>query len=136
MALPETMRAMRFHEYNPKAYQVDQVPVPKPAPYELLLESKAAGFCASDWMYRRGDPGLPKCTLPMTASHEPTGVVVAKGDRVKDFKVGDRVASLAPINQCGTYPLAVREHRSYCCAQTTATTVEQTTHYTATTGNL
>jgi D-arabinose 1-dehydrogenase-like Zn-dependent alcohol dehydrogenase len=98
--IPSTMRAARWHKPN-TPYSIDEVETPKPAPYELLLKTAAAGFCASDWAYRRGDPKLPQSKLPMTASHEPTGTVVAKGDSVKGFSIGDRVAALAPINQCG-----------------------------------
>ncbi len=40
--------------------------------------------------------------LPCTASHEGTGIVVAVGSNVSNFKPGDRVMSGLPRNPCGT----------------------------------
>lgn len=40
-------------------------------------------------------------SLPCTASHEGTGIVVAVGDEVTNFRKGDRVMSGLPRNQCG-----------------------------------
>lgn len=39
--------------------------------------------------------------LPCIASHEGTGIVVAVGDKVNDFKKGERVMSGLPRNPCG-----------------------------------
>ena len=41
--------------------------------------------------------------LPLVPSHEPSGVVVKLGEGVTDFKVGDRVGSLAFGDACGEY---------------------------------
>ena len=39
--------------------------------------------------------------LPCTASHEGTGIVVATGSEVNNFKKGDRVMTGLPRNPCG-----------------------------------
>ncbi len=80
-------------------------PIPALKPGELLLEVHASGICGSDLMewYRR--PRAP-CVL----GHEVAGQVVATGDGVQQFQVGDRVAAThhVPCLEC-RYCLSGRE---------------------------
>ena len=54
--------------------------------------------------------------LPCIASHEGTGIVVALGSDVHDFKQGDRVMVSPPRDRCGHCPdcLGPEGYRQYC----------------------
>jgi propanol-preferring alcohol dehydrogenase len=45
--------------------------------------------------------GVFHSPLPITMSHEGTGVVVSKGSQVSNFDIGDRVMSGIPLHPCG-----------------------------------
>jgi len=64
-----------------------------PAANELQIAIKATGLCGSDCSYyskfRNGD--LQACE-PLSLGHESAGVVVAIGQSVTGYQIGDRVA--------------------------------------------
>jgi threonine dehydrogenase-like Zn-dependent dehydrogenase len=77
-----------------------EFPVPTPAYDEVLIEVRSSGLCGSDiHAYRRpkshNDP-----RAGMIGGHEPSGVVVALGDGVTNYRVGDRVFAYH-ISGCG-----------------------------------
>ncbi len=82
---------------RPGVVQVEERPVPRPGPGELLVEVDHCGICGSDihllfegWA---GEPGL-------VAGHEWTGTVAATGDGVEEWAVGDPVVG-GPSPRCG-----------------------------------
>ncbi len=92
------MKAARF--YSAKDLRVDDVPRVDPVGDEVQIQVKFCGICGSDiHEYEDGPiftPGttpqyVTGCTNPVTMGHEFSGVVVAVGPDVKNFKVGDRV---------------------------------------------
>jgi propanol-preferring alcohol dehydrogenase len=70
--------------------QYKQIPVPKPAPDQVLVNIKYSGVCHTDWHMKQGDWPLHG-TFPLVGGHEGAGIVVAKGELVKDVEIGDRV---------------------------------------------
>ena len=54
--------------------------------------------------------------LPCTGSHEGTGIVVAVGSKVDNFKEGDRIMSGIPVNECGECPSCKKgdDYKQYC----------------------
>ena len=64
----------------------------------LLLKVKACGFCGSD--LRTYHFGHKNVTPPWIIGHEVAGEVVEVGKKVKDFRVGDRLAVAPPV-YCG-----------------------------------
>jgi alcohol dehydrogenase, propanol-preferring len=64
----------------------------------MLLKTVVASLCHTDSMVTAGK--FPT-KLPCTGSHEGTGVVVAVGEKVQNFKTGDRVMSGIPVGPCG-----------------------------------
>lgn len=92
------MLAVRF--YKPGELKVEQVPIPEPAPGELVAKSQVALTCGTDVkMLKRGHP-LAK--PPQIMGHEFAGTVSDVGPGVENFKVGMRVvaANSAPCNRC------------------------------------
>jgi L-iditol 2-dehydrogenase len=72
--------------YRNSDVRLEQRPVPKIGPGEILVKVRASGVCGSDVLewYRIK-------TAPRVLGHEIAGEVVEVGDGVKDFKAGDRV---------------------------------------------
>ncbi|KVE43594.1 MDR/zinc-dependent alcohol dehydrogenase-like family protein [Burkholderia sp. BDU5] len=99
-ALPATMRAVVCH--GPEDYRLEQVPVPKPGPDEILTEVELVGICMGDIKTFRGAPSFwgdavqPRYVKPpMIPGHEFVCRVVALGlgAERRGVKVGDRVIS-------------------------------------------
>jgi len=87
--------AMRVHEYGgPEKLRWDQVQVGAPGEGQVLVRNTAVGLNFVD-TYQRS--GLYPTPLPFTPGSEGAGVVEAVGPKVRDFKVGDRVAYSSPI---------------------------------------
>lgn len=65
-----------------------RIPVKQPGPDEVLINVKFSGVCHTDLHAMMGD--WPLATkLPLVGGHEGAGVVVARGDLVKDIEIGD-----------------------------------------------
>jgi L-iditol 2-dehydrogenase len=81
-----TMRAAVYN--GPGDIRIEDYPMPDaPNAGELLVRVRACGVCGSDvtdWYM------TPRA--PAVLGHEPAGDIVAIGEGVTDFKVGDRVA--------------------------------------------
>ncbi|AOJ72339.1 MULTISPECIES: MDR/zinc-dependent alcohol dehydrogenase-like family protein [Burkholderia] len=99
-ALPATMRAVVCH--GPQDYRLEQVPVPKPGPDEILTEVERVGICMGDIKTFRGAPSFwgdavqPRYVKPpMIPGHEFVCRVVALGPLAerRGVKIGDRVIS-------------------------------------------
>ncbi len=92
---PDSMRVAVY--YNNKDIRIEEVPIPKIGPKELLVKVRASGICGSDVMewYR-----LKKA--PCVLGHEITGEIVKTGEGVKGYRVGDRVfvSHHVPCNTC------------------------------------
>ncbi|KAI0428134.1 GroES-like protein [Xylaria sp. FL1042] len=111
--LPSEMHALRVTQFN-APYELCTIPVPEPGPHDLLVKVAVASYCHTDSMVAAG---VFKSKLPQTASHEGSGTVVAVGDSVSSFKIGDRVMCGVPLHPCGkcedcTGP--IENHRQYC----------------------
>lgn len=96
--------------------EVQLVDVPTPAPDEVLLRLNATGLCMSDVHFMLGDWGLPPMSTfgVQCAGHEGAGVVVAVGDAVKDWKVGDRGGVKPLWDVCGNCELCYTGKENYC----------------------
>jgi L-iditol 2-dehydrogenase len=83
--------------YNNRDVRVEEMPVPKTGPGELLVKTQASGICGSDVMewYR-----IKKA--PRVLGHEMTGEIAEVGDGVTKYKKGDRVfvSHHVPCNSC------------------------------------
>lgn len=84
------MKAVRVNELGgPEVLSVEDIPVPEPDEGQILVKVNAAGVNFMDTYQRKG---LYPVDLPFTLGSEGAGEVVALGDGVTDFSIGDRVA--------------------------------------------
>ncbi len=75
--------------------------IPKPKADEVLVKLEYVGICGSDQhYYETGAIGDYVVEPPFVLGHEPGGTVVEVGEKVRQLKVGDRVA-LEPGKTCG-----------------------------------
>lgn len=88
------MRAAQIIKHR-EPLKVGEVPDPNPGPKDVVVKVEASGICRSDWHAWMGDwewIGLSP-ELPIIPGHEFGGEVVAIGNEVQNYKVGDRVTS-------------------------------------------
>ncbi|MBJ7337385.1 alcohol dehydrogenase catalytic domain-containing protein [Mycolicibacterium sp.] len=84
------MRAVVFEEFGGPV-DVRSVADPVPSSGGVVVEVHATGLCRSDWHAWAGhDDGV---ALPHVPGHELVGVVVAVGEDVRRWAVGDRVTT-------------------------------------------
>jgi threonine dehydrogenase-like Zn-dependent dehydrogenase len=83
------MRAVAVVE--PDRVEIVELDPPKPGPYQALVKTDVAALCnATDGKLVAGHfPGVD--SYPLILGHESTGVVEAVGQKVRNFRVGDRV---------------------------------------------
>jgi L-iditol 2-dehydrogenase len=97
---PDTMRAAVLHA--PHRVALEQRPVPVPAPEQVLVRVRSVGLCGSDvHYYEHGRIGDHVVSSPLVLGHEPSGEIVACGDRATRHRPGQRV-SLEPGVPCLT----------------------------------
>ena len=94
--------------YNNKDVRIQEMPKPEIAADELLVKVMACGICGSDvieW-YR-----VPKA--PRVLGHETTGIIEKTGEKVTQYKVGDRVfvSHHVPCNRC---QYCLKGHHTAC----------------------
>jgi NADPH2:quinone reductase len=86
---------MRIHEHGgADKMQWETVEVGDPGPGQVRVRNTAVGLNFVD-IYQRN--GLYPMQLPFTLGSEGAGVIEAVGPKVKELKVGDRVAYSGPI---------------------------------------
>ena len=76
---------------QPNQVELIQLDAPKPGPYQALVRTDVACLCnATDGKLVTGHfPGVDK--YPLVLGHEGTGIVQEVGEKVRNFKPGDRV---------------------------------------------
>lgn len=95
------MKAILVHEFGgPEVLQLAEVPVPKPAPGQVLVRVHAAGVNPYETYMRAGTYAV-KPPLPYTPGSDGGGTVEATGAGVTHIRPGDRVYIAKSIS--GTY---------------------------------
>ena len=99
-----TMQAAVVEVFG-KPLVIKEVPIPTPAPGQILVRTEACGVCHTDLHAADGDWPL-KPTPPFIPGHEAIGIVAALGAGVTNVKEGDRVGVPWLYSACG--------HCEYC----------------------
>src|ERR1700704_2396687 len=89
--IPDTMKAAAVDRFGPpSALTLQEVPVPRPGPHEVLIAIDTAGIGSWDASIRDGSwrkPGRPR--FPLVPGVDGAGIVVARGARVRRIQLGD-----------------------------------------------
>jgi NADPH2:quinone reductase len=90
------VKAIRIHATGgPEVLRYEDVELPPPGPGEARVRHHAVGLNFIDVYFRTG--AYPAATSPFTPGNEGAGEIVALGEGVTGFKVGDRVAYAGSI---------------------------------------
>ncbi|HEY6490315.1 MAG: zinc-dependent dehydrogenase [Terracidiphilus sp.] len=94
--IPDTMRAVVYRGINDM--RIENVPVPHVGRGELLVKIATCGICGTDLKKIH----FGSHSAPRIFGHEMAGTVVAVGEGVTSFKVGQRVVvhHHVPCNEC------------------------------------
>lgn len=112
MSIPKTQKAIIF-ETNGGPLEYKDIPVPTPKSNELLINVKYSGVCHTDLHAWKGDWPLDT-KLPLVGGHEGAGVVVAMGENVKGWKVGDYAGIKWLNGSCLLCEFCETGHESNC----------------------
>ena len=86
---------------GPEIFKYGDLPEPQAGPGDVLVDVVAASVNGADWKVRRGEYAALK--FPYVLGRDFSGTVVALGEGVSDFKVGDAVFGVMPAGHEGTY---------------------------------
>jgi NADPH:quinone reductase-like Zn-dependent oxidoreductase len=96
-----TMKAIRIHSFGgPDVLQLEEVPIPKPQPDELLVRIHAASVNPVDWKIREGHLGMGP--LPQTIGSDFSGVVELAGSAVRNLRTDDALFGTV-TDETGSY---------------------------------
>ena len=102
------VKVVRVHQPGgPEAMRIENLEVGAPGPGEVRVRIEAIGLNRAEAMFRQGAYIAPP-SLPSLIGYEASGVIMALGDGVEGFKVGDRV-SVVPKFRMGDYGVYAEE---------------------------
>lgn len=81
---------------GPEVLELASLPVPQPAPHEVLVRVLAAGVAFAQILMRRGVYAYAP-PFPFTPGAEVAGEIVAVGSGVTEWRAGDRVAAFTGV---------------------------------------
>ncbi|MGQ4618963.1 zinc-binding dehydrogenase [Nocardia sp. R7R-8] len=91
-------------------FGIEEIDLDEPGPGELAVEIAGVGLCHTD-LLPRVSPDIP---LPIVCGHEGSGVVIAIGEGVEDFRLGDHV--VMSFDSCGACPSCLSGRTAYCAS--------------------
>ncbi len=106
------MRAMVLDVAGSPLREDDRRSRPEPGPGEVAIQVRACGVCRTDLHIIDGELSKPKPSL--IPGHEIVGTVVAAGERVDQFRKGDRVGVPWLGGTCGVCPFCRSGRENLC----------------------
>jgi propanol-preferring alcohol dehydrogenase len=99
-------------EKQEERLSLQEVPQPDAGPGSLLLRVLACGICRTDLHILDGE--LTEPTLPLIPGHQIVGEIVALGDGVAEFQVGQRVGVPWLGGSCGNCWYCRHQQENLC----------------------
>ena len=97
-------------EQNP--LELVDLPVPEPAPEDILIRVNICGVCHTDLHTVEGE--LPEASLPIIPGHQIVGTVEKRGKNASRFNEGDRVGVAWLYSTDTTCPYCSRGNENLC----------------------
>lgn len=95
------MKALGKFKKEPGIWMVDDAPKPEIGVNDVLIKIKKTAICGTDiHIYNWDEWSQKTIPVPMITGHEYVGEIVAMGEGVQGFKIGDRVSGEGHIS-CG-----------------------------------
>ncbi|QGY31041.1 L-threonine 3-dehydrogenase [Pantoea cypripedii] len=111
------MKALAKLKAEEGIWMVTDAPIPEPGHNDLLIKIRKTAICGTDvHIYNWDDWSRKTIPVPMITGHEYVGEVVAIGQEVKGFAIGDRVSGEGHIT-CG-HCRNCRAGRTHLCRNT------------------
>lgn len=105
------MRAMLLRAVGRPLVMTD-LPEPKPGPGQVVVAVHACGVCRTDLHVVDGE--LPDAKYPLVPGHEIVGHVIALGEGVSEYALGDRVGIPWLGWSCGTCRFCLAGEENLC----------------------
>lgn len=108
------MKAAVIYEYGgPEVFRIEELPKPKIRSREVLVKVFAASVNPVDWKQRKGNHRFfLKARFPVIPGYDVSGEIIACGDAVGDFKVGDQVCCRLTRRFGGAFAQYAAAHES------------------------
>jgi NADPH:quinone reductase-like Zn-dependent oxidoreductase len=91
-SIPDRMKAAAIDRFGgPEVIRTRSLPVPKPGANDVLIRLDTAGIGVWDPYFRSGEIGTAQEDFPRVIGNDGAGTVVATGERVTRYRVGERV---------------------------------------------
>jgi NADPH:quinone reductase-like Zn-dependent oxidoreductase len=102
--LPTTMRAAAIDRVGPASVlKIHELPLPAMGARDVMIAVDTAGVGSWEPEQRSGAWGAENAHFPMVLGSDGSGTVVARGARVRRFRVGDRVYGYSFGNRKGGF---------------------------------
>jgi len=105
----QTMKAIEY--YAPGDIRVGPVPIPKCGADEIRAKVDACAVCGTD--LKTYIHGNPRIKAPMIMGHEFTAIVETVGEKIKDFRAGQRIVMATSVS-CGACSYCWRGLNNLC----------------------
>lgn len=105
------MRAMVLEKVGHPLVLQD-VPIPIPKPFEVLIKIKTCGVCRTDLHIVDGE--LPAPRLPLILGHQIVGTIVQLGEHASKYKSGERVGVPWLGGSCHSCEFCLSERENLC----------------------
>ena len=100
------MKVVQIDNYSKTidSVKIREINIPEIKPDEVLVRVKSVGINPVDNMITRGEVKLiTPYSFPLSIGNELAGVIEKTGEKVTEFKEGDRVFSRLPTNKIGAF---------------------------------
>jgi NADPH:quinone reductase-like Zn-dependent oxidoreductase len=111
------MKAVVIDKFGgPEVLRIAELPDPKPAPDEIVVDIHATSINPADTAVRQGArQSIVPGNFPQTLGRDFSGVVRSVGQGVTDFKPGDAVFGVCKQGKDGAYAEQLAIEAAICC---------------------